>query len=128
MRDGVRHIGGDERGRHGGCETDVLEGVALLKFGAGRHGCFEARAEFAVRGPITLEARSRPAATAPRGLAVAAASAMPSARSLLRASWPATISSRLSEKWRKKVLFVTPARPALCATVVASYPRSANRS
>jgi len=128
MRVRVGDTASDERGRHRGREANALEGVALLKFGAGRHGCFEARAEFAVRGPITLEARSRPAATAPRGLAVAAAPAMPSARSPLRASWLATISSRLSEKWRKKVLLVPPARPALCATVVASYPRSANRS
>ncbi len=56
------------------------------------------------------------------------ASAIPSASSRLRVSWPATSSSRLSEKCRKKVLLVTPARSAICATVVASYPCSVNRS
>ena len=109
---------GDKRSCHGSRETDVLEDVALLKFGAGRHGCFEARAKFAIRRPIALEARSRPAATASSGLALAGASEIPSASSLLRVSWPATKSSRLSGKCRKKVLLVTPARSAICATVV----------
>lgn len=49
MRSRVGDTAGDERGRHGGRETDALEGVALLEFGAGCHGCFEAGAEFAVR-------------------------------------------------------------------------------
>jgi len=51
---------------------------------------------------------------------LAGASAIPSVSSRLSVSWPATSSSRLSGKYRKKVLFVTPARSAICATVVAS--------
>src|ERR1700761_5013275 len=79
-------------------------------------------------GPIALEARSRPAATASSGVAPAGASAIPSVSRRLSVSWPATSSSRLSGKCRKKVLLVTPARSAICATVVASYPCSVNRS
>src|SRR6201996_1259379 len=79
-------------------------------------------------GPIALEARSRPAATAASGPAPAGASAIPSASRRLSVSCPATSSSRLSAKCRKKVLLVTPARSAICATVVASYPCSVNRS
>jgi hypothetical protein len=69
---------------------------------------------------MALDARSRPAATAWSGLALAGGSALPSASSLLSVSWPATSSSRWSEKCRKKVLLVTPARSAICVTVVAS--------
>src|ERR1019366_77788 len=51
VRSRVGDTAGDERGCHGGRETDALEGVALLKFGAGRHGCFETGAELSVRRP-----------------------------------------------------------------------------
>lgn len=39
MRSRVRSLAGDERGGQGGRETDALEGVPLLKCGAGCHGC-----------------------------------------------------------------------------------------
>ncbi len=48
--------------------------------------------------PIALDARSSPAATASSGLALAGASAIPSASSRLSVSCPATSSSRLSGK------------------------------
>ena len=80
------------------------------------------------RGPIAVDARTRPAATASSGLASSGASAIPSVSSRLSVSCPATSNSRLSGKCRKNVLFVTPARSAICATVVASYPCSVNRS
>src|ERR1017187_6141409 len=79
-------------------------------------------------GPIALDTRSRPAATASSGLAPTGASAIPSVSSWLSVSCPATRISRLSGKYRKKVLFVTPARSASCVTVVASYPCSVKRS
>jgi len=62
----------------------------------------------------------RPEQTAASGVATAGAAAMPSRSSCAIASWPAASTSRLSGKCRKNVLFVRPARSAICATVVSS--------
>ena len=61
---------------------------------------------------------SRAAATASSGVAVSGAAAAPSASSLAWVSCPANSTSRLSEKCRKKVVLVSPARLAISATVV----------
>src|SRR5258708_15970638 len=59
-------------------------------------------------GPIALDARSRRAASASSGLALRGAWVIPWASSRLSVCCPATSSSRLSGKCRKKVLFVPP--------------------
>ena len=73
-----------------------------------------------LNGVMAPAALSSPAATAASGLASAGAPAIPSANSRDRVSWPAASTSRLSLKCRKNVLRVSPARSAICATVVSS--------
>lgn len=73
-----------------------------------------------LNGPMAEEARSRPAATAASGVASGGADAMPSVSRRESISWPADSTSRLSGKWRKKVLLVSPARSTICVTVVSS--------
>ncbi len=65
------------------------------------------------------------AVTASIGLASAGAAASASTMCRSSCSDPANSTSRLSAKCRKKVRAVTPARSAISATVVPSYPRSA---
>ena len=70
---------------------------------------------------------SSPAVTTASGLASAGAAAIPSSQRRWSSWLPLNSTSRLSEKYRKKVRLVSPARSAISATVVASYPCSSNR-
>ena len=102
-------------------EADALQRVALLELGVGRHGGLDPRVELTVEVGHHRRRPGRARPRPPRG-----ASPRPAHRRSPRpagstsAAWPATSSSRLSGKWRKNVLLVTPARSAICATVVAS--------
>ena len=71
---------------------------------------------------------SRAAVTASSGAADSGAAVRLLTRRSRNASVPANSTSRLSAKWRKKVRSVSPARPAISATVVCSNPRSLNSS
>jgi hypothetical protein len=66
--------------------------------------------------------------TTSKGVLAGGAAATPSAASATSSSWPWNRISRLSAKCRKSVVLVTFARSAICAAVVASYPRSAKSS
>lgn len=125
------HLGGQPSGRvgdtavdqgvgHGRGHPDALEGVALLQLGAGGDGRSQSWSELAVewshlvRGPFQSGGDGIERGGAGRCVGD------PLGEQPLRVSCPATSSSRLSGKCRKNVLFVTPARSVICATVVSS--------
>jgi Ser/Thr protein kinase RdoA (MazF antagonist) len=79
-------------------------------------------------GVIVISAAANAACRHSVSVASGEAARMASANSLASTSSPPNSTSRLSAKCRKNVARFKPARSAICATVVSSYPFSTNRS